>query len=645
MFSTYLSTGLVDELRRIPASLKKEYIPTSMTDEKSGADIIREYLKDMPANAGVYRMLDKNGDVLYIGKAKNLRNRVSNYISPSGLSTRIMRMVAMTKAMEIVTTKTEAEALLLESNLIKKLKPRYNILLRDDKSFPYIVIPSEHDFPMLAKHRGARSFKGSYFGPFASAGAVNETLAILQKAFLLRSCSDTIFKSRKRPCLQYQIKRCCAPCVGYVTQEQYGELVKEAKQFLSGRSREVQERLAQEMTAASNATEYEKAAALRDRIAALTRVQHEQGAIRVTLQDADLIALARAGNRSCVQVFFFRGGQNFGNKSYFPAHEPDCADGEIITAFIGQFYATQPPPALVVISHPLEDRSLLEEALSLRADGKVEIQYPERGEKKSAIDQAILNAKQALVRHLSEHATNVQMLEKTAELFGMNVTPARVEVYDNSHIAGTHMVGAMICAGPEGFEKKHYRRFNIRTTELTPGDDYAMLREVLTRRFSRLQKEDPERTGIWPDLVLIDGGVGQLSVTAQVFADLGVSDLTYAAISKGPDRNAGREWFHMTGREPFQLEPNDPVLHYLQRLRDEAHRFAVGSHRIKRSNAIRESALDQIPGIGASRKRALLQHFGSSRGVESATQAELEKVEGINKIVAEKIYQFFRESQ
>jgi len=612
-----------------------------MTAEKSGADTIREHLKQMPTGPGVYRMLDAQGGVLYVGKAKNLRSRVGNYVSASGLSTRIMLMVSHTRGMEIVSTKTEAEAFLLEANLIKKLKPRYNILLRDDKSFPYIRLTVDHDFPQLMKHRGVREGKDSYYGPFASAGAVNETLVILQKAFLLRNCSDAVFKSRLRPCLQYQIKRCSAPCVGYVSKEQYADLLAQARRFLTGKSREVQERMAGEMQEASAGMDYEKAAGLRDRIAVLTRLQHQQAVIRGTLEDADLIALARAGDASCVQVFFFRGGQNYGNKSYFPAHAQDSADAEVLTAFIGQFYSTQPPPRLILVSHALPDAALLEEALTLRSDTKVELHYPERGEKKAAVEQAALNARQSLIRHLSEHATHSQMLEKTALLFGLAQPPARIEVYDNSHIAGTHMVGAMICAGAEGFDKKHYRRFNIRSAELTPGDDYAMLREVLTRRFTRLQKENPERTS-WPDLVLIDGGMGQLSVATQVFADLGVTDQCYAAIAKGPDRNAGREWFHLPGREPFQLPPNDPVLHYLQRLRDEAHRFAIGSHRIKRSNAIRESGLDQIPGIGALRKRALLRHFGSSRGVEAATLGELEKVAGISTKVAEKIYKFFR---
>lgn len=614
-----------------------------MSTEISGAQIIKERLKDMPTSPGVYRMLDANGNVLYVGKAKNLKNRVGNYVSPSGLSTRIMLMVSHTRSMEIVTTKTEAEALLLESNLIKKLKPRYNILLRDDKSFPYILLPADHDYPQLTKHRGARTAKGQYFGPFASAGAVNETLATLEKAFLLRSCSDTIFKNRTRPCLQYQIKRCSAPCVGYISKEEYAELLAQAKRFLSGKSREIQEGLAREMEEASVQMDYEGAAELRDRIAALTRVQHEQGVIQGTLEDADLIALVRSGSHSCVQVFFFRGGQNFGNKSYFPSHEQEATDSDIITAFIGQFYTTQPPPRQIIVSHTMDDKTLLEEALTMRADAKVELIHPERGEKKSAIEQALVNARHSLVRHLSEHATHAQMLEKTGELFGMASTPNRVEAYDNSHIAGAHMVGAMICAGPEGFEKKHYRRFNIRRSDTAPGDDYAMLREVLTRRFTRLQKEDPDRATDWPDLVLIDGGAGQLSAALQVFADLGVSDLACVAIAKGLDRNAGREWFHMLGREPFQLPVNDPVLHYLQRVRDEVHRFAIGSHRIKRSKAIRESALDQIPGIGVMRKRALLQHFGSSRGVESATLAELSKVEGVDTKTAEKIYNFFRD--
>ncbi len=615
-----------------------------MTIEKSGADIIREALKEMPTSAGVYRMLGDDGSVLYVGKAKNLKNRVSNYVSASGLNGRTLKMISLTKKMEIVLTKTEAEALLLEANLIRKLKPRYNILLRDDKSFPYILLTDDHAFAQILKHRGAHTQKGKYFGPFASGGAVNETLVTLQKVFLLRNCSDQVFKNRTRPCLQYQIKRCSAPCVRYIDEKAYAELVEQARAFLSGKSRDLQEMFASQMRQASESLEYEKAAALRDRIAALTRVQHEQGVIAGTLQDADLIALYREGERSCVQVFFFRGGQNFGNRSYFPSHSAESSESEILTAFISQFYINEPPPRLVLISHAISDVALLEEALCMNSQVKVEISWPERGQKREAMDQAVLNARQSLVRRMSEHATHNVMLEKVGELFHMNTPPGRIEVYDNSHIAGTHMVGAMITAGPEGFDKKRYRRFNIRSSELTPGDDYAMLREVLTRRFTRLQKEDPERAASWPDLVLIDGGVGQLSVATQVFADLGVTDLCYAAIAKGKDRNAGREWFHLPGKEPFQLPVGDMVLHYLERLRDEAHRFAIGSHRIKRSAAISESGLDQIPGIGSTRKRALLQHFGSSREVKSATVEELMKVEGISRKVAEKIHQFLRPS-
>jgi excinuclease ABC subunit C len=606
-----------------------------------GAEIIRQYLKDMPTSPGVYRMLDEKQDVLYVGKAKNLRNRVGNYVSPSGLSTRIMRMVSHTRSMEIVLTRTEAEALLLEANLIRKLKPRYNILLRDDKSFPYILLPEDQEFPQIGKHRGAQTRKGSYYGPFASAGAVNETLAVLQKAFLLRSCPDTVFRNRTRPCLQYQIKRCSAPCVRYVSQGEYAEQVREAKCFLSGKSREVQERFLVAMQEASASMEYEKAAAFRDRISALTRVQQEQGLALASMPDADVVALYREGDLCCVQVFFFRVGQNFGNKSYFPAHTGDSAPEEIMGTFLGQFYSNHAPPREILLSHAPTDIETLAEALSAFGN-PVTLRAPERGEKKQAVDQALKNAREALVRHVSLHAANDTMLEKVGELFLMKLTPERIEVYDNSHIAGTHMVGAMICAGREGFEKNRYRRFTIRKTELTPGDDYAMLREVLSRRFSRLQKEDPTRQELWPDLVLIDGGAGQLSVATQVFADLGIDDMPYAAIAKGADRNAGREWFHIPGHPPFQLEPHHPALHYLQRLRDEAHRFAIGSHRIKRSNALVQSRLDEIEKIGAARKRALLRHFGSAREVEKATLEELEKVPGIHRGIAEKIHAFFR---
>jgi len=606
-----------------------------MTQE-TGSEIIRKYLQDMPSSAGVYRMLDAAGNALYVGKAKNLKNRVANYVSSSGLSNRIMKMISLTASMEIVTTAGEAEALLLESNLIKKLKPRYNILLRDDKTFPYILLTGDGDFPQICKHRGSRDQKGEYFGPFASAGAVNQTLALLQKVFLLRPCSDNIFKNRKRPCLQYQIKRCSAPCVDYISKEEYAESVHQASLFLHGKNREIQEKLAEQMQQASVAMEYDKAAVFRDRIAALTRIQHEQNIIAGTLQDADIIALYREGENSAIQVFFFRGGQNFGNKSYFPTHTQDASESDILAAFIGQFYDSQIPPRQIIVSHEVQDADLIVEALAIN-NGKIEIILPQRGEKKQVLERAVINAKDALLRHISEHAGNAKLLEQVGKLFAIGKIPERIEVYDNSHIAGSYMVGAMICAGKEGFIKNNYRRFNINKNELVGGDDYAMLKQVLTRRFSRLQKED----AVMPDLVLIDGGAGQLSVAIQVFHDLGISNLTFVAIAKGVDRNAGREWLHMPGQQPFQLPKDDQVLHYLQRLRDEAHRFAIGSHRIKRSNAIRESTLDQIEGVGASRKRALLKHFGSSREVEAATLQELEKVVGIDKKTAAKIYGFF----
>jgi len=608
----------------------------------SGADTIRSYLRDMPTASGVYRMLDKEGNVLYVGKAKNLKNRVSNYVSASGLSSRILRMISLTSSMEIVTTRNEAEALMLESNLIKKLKPRFNILLRDDKSFPYILFAEDHGFPQITKHRGAKTIKGKYFGPFASVGAVNETLALLQKAFLLRPCSDNYFKNRTRPCLQYQIKRCSAPCVDYISKAEYAELVLQAQDFLYGKNREIQEQLTKQMQSLSEQMEYEKAAVLRDRIAALTRIQHEQNMISASLPDADIIALARSGDHACIQVFFFRGGQNFGNRSYFPVHTEDATEGEILSAFITQFYQEQLPPHTLLISHPLPDTALLLEFFALKDEGKIEIACPVKGEKKAIMERAVANAKEALVRHISQNAANEAMLKRVGELFGLLQTPRRIEVYDNSHIAGSYMVGAMICATNQGFDKKHYRRFNIKRSETVAGDDYAMMYEVLTRRFKRLQKEEALIEGSYPDLVLIDGGEGQLNVATKVFAELDINSVPYVAISKGVDRNAGREWFHQPAKVPFQLPVNDPVLHYLQRLRDEAHRFAIGSHRIKRSNAIRVSALDEIPLIGADRKRALLQHFGSSKGVEQASLEELQQVAGISKKIAENIYHFFK---
>ena len=567
--------------------------------------------------------------------------------------------------MEIVQTRTEAEALLLEANLIKELKPRYNILLRDDKSFPYILM-TDHPYPQITKYRGVQKPKGNTFGPFASVGAVNEALTILQKIFLLRPCADTIFKHRTRPCLQHQIKRCSAPCVKLISEADYDALVQQAMRFLKGKNREVQEELTAQMNAHSAALEFEKAGVLRDRIKALTTVQQQQKINVQSMEDADVIAIARQANKSCVQVFFFRGGQNFGNHSYFPVHDETSTNEEIISAFIGQFYQGRQAPKLILIAYTLEEAPVLAEMLSMRTPYTVEISVPQRGDKKEALNQALVNAEQSLKTRLSEQASIHQLLSGVGELFDLGESPKRIEVYDNSHIMGAHSVGAMIMAGPEGFLKKHYRKFNFKkesrafTSPLvgefgeqsetgegiaqtfTAGDDYGMMREVIGRRFARLQQEDPDKTKeAWPDLVLIDGGPGQLSSVASVFEELGISDVPFVAISKGEGRNAGREWFYRVGREPFQLDFNDPVLHYLQRLRDEVHRYAIGSHRAKRSKTIRSNPLDDVKGIGGNRKRALLQHFGSAKGVEAASLAELEKVTGISKQTALKIYHHF----
>lgn len=612
---------------------------------ETGPEIIRQYLKQMPASPGVYRMLDDKNNVLYVGKARNLKNRVSNYVNSGGLSQRIARMVSLTASMEIVTTHTEAEALLLEANLIKRLSPRYNILLRDDKSFPYVLITDEHDYPRIVKHRGEQKPPGDYYGPFASTGAVNETLAVLQKAFLLRPCADTVFAGRTRPCLQYQIKRCSAPCVGKIDKESYHALVEQARAFMKGKSRDIQDAMLKAMQAASEAMEYEKAAGLRDRIKALTRVQQEQRLQSSAVGDADVIGLHRIGGKTCVQVFFFRAGQNFGNKAYYPSHSEESATEEVLSAFIGQLYQRHVPPKQLLLSHPVEHQALLEEALSLRTGYTVKLHIPQRGDKLQVIQQVVRNAQEALERHMSQQAGQQELLEGVAKLFGMDRIPQRIEVYDNSHLMGRHALGAMIVAGPEGFIKNAYRKFTIKEdgVKLTGGDDYAMMREVLTRRFTRLQKEDPdhENGGQWPDLVLIDGGAGQLRVAVEVFEELGIQDVTCVGIAKGVDRNAGREWFHMPGITPFQLPPHDAVLHYLQRLRDESHRFVIGSHRAKRSQAIKKSELDGVPGIGALRKKALLHHFGSAKAVSAAGLAELENVPGINKKTALAVYNYF----
>jgi len=609
-----------------------------------GAERIAAYLKTLPDVPGVYRMIDAKGDVLYVGKAKNLRKRVASYAGGRPHADRLTRMINETAEMLFVTTASETEALLLESNLIKRLKPRYNVSYRDDKSFPNILLRQDHAFAQLLKHRGAKSTKGVYFGPFASAGAVNRTLNTLQRAFLLRSCSDSVFDARTRPCLLFQIKRCSAPCVGRIDESGYAELVHEAELFLTGKSRAVQDILVGEMNKAAAGLDYEAAARLRDRIRAMSHVQLNQGINPSTFSDADVFAAYNQGGETCIQVFFFRAGQNWGNKPYFPRHPREMPTGEVLEAFIGQFYDERPAPPLVLLSEPVGNAELIGDALSLRADRKVELLVPQRGEKREIVDMALNNAREQLGRRLAENSAQRELLDGVADVFGLDGPPKRIEVYDNSHIMGTNALGGMIVAGPEGFEKGEYRKFNIKSTELTPGDDYAMMREVLTRRFSRLVKEGEDPKAKWPDLVLIDGGLGQLSVACQVFADLGVEDVTLVGISKGPDRDAGREHFYMAGKEPFRLDPKSPVLYYLQRLRDEAHRFAIGSHRKKRSKAIGANPLDEIAGIGAGRKKALLQHFGSARAVAAAGVSDLEAVTGVSSAMARKIYDFFHPS-
>ena len=616
-----------------------------------GIDTIRASLKTLPSSPGVYRMLDRKGDAVYVGKARNLKARVQHYTNLGNLSTRLRRMVADTTALEVVVTHTEVEALLLENNLIKKLMPRYNVLLRDDKSFPYIHVTSGHEFPQLAKYRGARGEPGEFFGPFASAGAVKRTLIALQRAFLLRSCSDSIFAARTRPCLLYQIKRCSAPCVGRIDREAYGKLVEDARNFLRGRSSEIQQQLAARMQRLSEALDFEAAAVLRDRIRALTHVQGHQDVTVEGLQDADVIAAHQAGGNTCIQVFFFRGGQNWGNRAYFPSHDKQLTLEEVLAAFLGQFYETKPPPRLILLSHEPVDAALISEALSVKAGTRVHLLMPQRGDKRNIVEHALVNAREALARRMAESATQQRLLEEVAELFGLEGPPQRIEVYDNSHIQGAQPVGAMVVAGPEGFIKNAYRKFNIRGTEpdagtapIAPGDDYGMMREVFTRRFGRALKEDPAReSGGWPDLVMIDGGEGQLAAAQQVLADLGIADVPLVAIAKGPDRDAGRERFFLPGKPPRGLDPKSPVLYYLQRLRDEAHRFAIGSHRARRIRAIGTSPLDEIPGIGAKRKKALLHHFGSARGVARAGLADLTQVEGISETVAKKIYDWFHQ--
>ena len=610
-------------------------------DPETGADIIRRYQKTLPGAPGVYRMFDRKGLPLYIGKAKNLKKRVLAYASGKGLDHRLTRMVAATATMEFTTTHTEAEALLLESNLIKKLKPRFNILLRDDKSFPYILITGDHDWPQITKHRGARRRKGRYFGPFASAGAVNDTINALQKAFPLRNCSDSTFAGRTRPCLQYQIKRCTAPCVGRIDAAAYGQIVDQADAFLAGKTHGIQAEFSGRMVAASEARDFETAAVYRDRIRALTQIQARQGINLPTLGDADVVAAWQQADQTCIQVFFFRAGQNYGNRPYFPIHAQGADAAEVVAAFLGQFYASHLPPKQVLLSHGIENRAWIEDALSVRAGRRVRLATPARGTKRALVVQAEANARAALDRRMAESASQRKLLGGVSHAFGLDAPPERIEVYDNSHISGTNAVGAMIVAGPDGLVRGQYRKFNIKG-DIAPGDDFAMLREVLTRRFSRLLKDAAAReAGVWPDLVLIDGGAGQLTSAVQVFEDLGITGVALVAIAKGPDRNAGRERFHVPGRESFQLRDGDPVLFFLQRLRDEAHRFVIESHRGRRSRKLGESPLDEVPGVGAVRKRALLHRFGSARAVAQAGLADLAQVDGISDTVADIIYRHF----
>ncbi|RKQ73661.1 excinuclease ABC subunit UvrC [Oceanibaculum indicum] len=608
-----------------------------------GVAVLKAKLRTLPNAPGVYRMLDKRGDALYVGKARSLKKRVVAYTQPERLPYRLQRMVAETVTLEVVVTHTEVEALLLESNYIKRFMPRYNVLLRDDKSFPYILISGDHDFPQILKHRGSRGRPGDYFGPFASAGAVKQTLTSLQRAFLLRNCTDSMFASRTRPCLQYQIKRCTAPCVGYVTKEQYAEQVREARDFFSGKSRQIQEMLARRMQAASDAMDFEAAALFRDRIRGLSHIQSHQDVNVAGLEDADVIAAHQEGGATCIQVFFFRGGRNYGNRSYFPSHEKNLELPAVLAAFIGQFYDNKEPPRAILLSHVPDEQELLAEALAVSAGHRVELAVPQRGAKRKVIDQAVTNAREALGRRLAESSSQRKLLDGVAAAFGLDGPLERVEVYDNSHVQGTNAIGAMIVAGPDGLMKNAYRKFNIRAAEVA-GDDYGMMREVLTRRFARALKEDPDReTGAWPDLVLIDGGLGQLGVAVEVLTELGIEDVPLVAIAKGPERNAGRERFFMPGREPFSMELRDPVLYFLQRLRDEAHRFAIETHRAKRAKSLQRSSLDDVPGIGGKRKKALLMHFGSARAVERAGLADLETVEGISRATAKKIYDHFHD--
>jgi excinuclease ABC subunit C len=619
-----------------------------------GTDLIQMLVKRLPNSPGVYRMMNQAGDVLYVGKARSLRKRVTNYAQGRFHTSRIGRMVRETAAMEFVVTRTEIEALLLEANLIKRLRPRFNVLMRDDKSFPYILITGDGLAPGIFKHRGARSRKGDYFGPFASAGAVGRTINALQRAFLLRSCADTMFESRTRPCLLYQIKRCSGPCTGEISAPDYAELVAEAKDFLSGRSQKVKGEISAAMQQASAELDFERAAIYRDRLSALSHVQSHQGINPQSVDEADVFAIHQEGGQSCIEVFFFRTGQNWGNRAYFPKADPALESAEVLGAFLAQFYDDKPCPRSILLSHGVEDQDLLAQALTSRAERKVAIFVPERGEKKDLVAHALQNAREALARRLAETSTQAVLLQGLAKTFGLPSAPRRIEVYDNSHIMGTNAVGAMIVAGPDGFAKNNYRKFNIRSETITPGDDFGMMREVMQRRFSRLVREHggaaeagseaDDALPAWPDLVLIDGGQGQMSAVRQMLEELGVSDkVTAIGVAKGVDRDAGRERFFVRGRDPFMLPPRDPVLYFVQRLRDEAHRFAIGSHRARRKKEMVRNPLDEIAGIGPSRKRALLHHFGTAKAVSRAALADLRSVEGVSESLAKQIYDHFHD--
>ena len=608
-----------------------------------GHDLIADYLMRLDGSPGVYRMLDSENRVLYVGKARNLKIRVASYARPQGHSARISRMINETSSMMFLTTKTETEALLLEQNLIKQLKPKYNVLLRDDKSFPNILVSHEHGFPQIKKHRGAKKEKGNYYGPFASAGAVNRTLNQLQRFFLLRDCSDSQFEARTRPCLQYQIKRCCAPCVGYVKAEEYATLVRDAERFLGGKSTHIQAELAQDMQTASDNMEFERAGALRDRIKAMTQVQTSQGINPQGVPEADVIALHMEAGQACVQVFFIRGNQNWGNRDYYPRVVGDVSIAEVMQAFVGQFYSDREPPRMVLLSDAIEDPDLMVEALTGKLGRKVEIAVPLRGEKLELVAGAKRNARESLARRMSESASQIKLLKGLAEAFDLPEPPRRIEVYDNSHIQGTNAVGGMIVAGPEGMLKSQYRKFNIKGDDITPGDDFGMMKEVLGRRFKRLLKEDPERKSeAWPDLLLIDGGAGQVSAVRDILREWGVDDIAMIGVAKGVDRDAGKEEFYRTGKPVMALRHNDPVLYFVQRLRDEAHRFAIGTHRAKRAKANMKNPLDDIDGIGPKRKKALLVHFGSAKAVTRANLVDLKAVEGVSDAMAEIIYNHFQ---